>query len=42
MIVENYDIKNFKINGVAWPYELKQRFNPDELKNGYFEFQKNH
>jgi chlorinating enzyme len=40
MIVENYDIKNFKTNGVAWPYELKQRFNSDELKNGYFEFQK--
>ena len=40
MIVENYDIKNFKKNGVAWPYELKQQFNPDELEKKFFEFQK--
>lgn len=40
MITENYDIQNFKKNGVAWPYDLELKFNSGELENKYFEFQK--
>ena len=33
MIVENYDIKNFKTNGVAWPFNKKLSVKPHILSN---------
>jgi hypothetical protein len=35
----NFIIKNFQTNGMAWPFELSKKY--DDLENQYFEFQKN-